>query len=321
MLGALLRRAPLIIALALVGGGIAAAWSLVVTPRFEATTRFAPGEASTSALPGGLASLASQFGGLSAAGGPRSLQFYAEVLTSRDLLETLLADSFPAPEDGAARPLIELLPVDGDSAARLEDAVVHLREQVLTVGVNDRTGIVGVTVVLPDGELAAQVANRLYDRFEQFNITMRRASAAERRRFAERELAAARTELQNAEAVLRDFLEGNRAGLDAPRLRFQQARLQRRIDVAQVVYQQMTQELTDARITESRDTPVFAVIQRAAPPARRSWPHRTRMTLLGLLAGGVLGALIAVALGTTAHARAVNPAAFRRFAQGGGHSS
>ena len=307
------RRLPLIFLLTLLGGGLAAVWSLVVTPRFEATTRFAPGDLGVSQLPGGLASLASQFGAGGPMGGPRSLQFYADVLESRDLLTRLLEDEFTGPADSTRATLLELLPVGGESSEQLEDGLELLREQVLVTTVDDRTGTVSLTVVMPSARLAADVANRLYQHFEAFNIEMRRTSASERRRFADRELATARADLQSAEGAMRDFLESNRGGLEAPRLTFQQYRLQRRIDVAQQVYSQMAQELTEAKIAEARDTPVFAVVQRAHAPARRSWPNRTRTTLMGALAGGAFGVLLAALLGTTGFARAIDPVGYDRF--------
>lgn len=315
VLAALVRSVRWLALGALIGGVVAAGYSLVVAPRYEATTRFAPGDPALNLLPGGLASLASQFGAGGLSGGTRSLQFYADVVKSPDLLRDLALDSFPDPKAPASRrPLVDLLPVSDDSLPyRLADAVEYLQDHAVSTTVNDRTGTVGLTVVMPSAELAAAVATRLYGELEAFNYEMRRSAAATRRIFAERELARARSELQTSEAELRHFLEANRGGLDVPRLAFQRARLQRRIDVAQVVYSQMTQELTEARIAESRDTPVFTVIQRATIPLRRSWPNRTRTTILGAIAGGVLAGVIVVLVRTRGVAFAVDPSGYGRF--------
>lgn len=307
---ALLRHARLLIFGVLLGGAIAAVWSLLATPRFSAATIFAPGDEPASALSSGLAALGSQFGAsFTMDEGTRSLQFYAELLKSHDLLAALASDSFPDPDaPGTRRPLTALLHQGGDSPGRtLDNAINFLRDKAIDVTTNDRTGMITMSVALASPTLAADVANQLYHRLEAFNTTMRQASATGRRRFAERELASARATLESAETEMRSFLERNRGGLDMPRLALERARLQRRIDVAQIAFSQMTQELAEAKIAEARDNPTFTVVQVAAPPLDRSYPVRTRMTILGAIVGGCLAALLIALRATSGSARAADP--------------
>jgi uncharacterized protein involved in exopolysaccharide biosynthesis len=139
---------------------------------------------------------------------------------------------------------------------------------------------------------------------------MRRSGATSRREFSERELAKARDNLDGTEAAMRNFLEQNRGGLDSPRLALQREQLQRRIDVAQIAYRQMTQELVEAKIAEARDTPVFTVVQRAAPPLDRAYPHRKRMIALGGIVGGCLAALGIALQANAGRVRELDPESF-----------
>jgi uncharacterized protein involved in exopolysaccharide biosynthesis len=311
----LARHGRLLVLGVLLGTAIAAAWSLLVREEYTATTIFAPGDQPSLALPSGLAALGSSFGGLPLDQGTRSPQFYTQVLTSRDLLAALATDSFPNAESpGTTKPLTEMLNLRGESPARtLDNTITFLQEKAIANAVDDRTGVITLTVTMPSSELAAAVANRLYHHLETFNYRMRRAGASARRVFAEQELQSARAELEAREGALRAFLEQNRGGLDMPRLSLERGRLQRRIDAAQIAFQQMTRELAEAKIAEARDTPVFTVIQRATPPLDRSFPVRTRVTILGAILGGCLMAVFVALRATSDRARAQDPEAFEQL--------
>jgi uncharacterized protein involved in exopolysaccharide biosynthesis len=310
LLAALVKHARFVIAGVLLGALLALVWSLVVREEFAATTIFAPGDQATPQLSGGLAALGTAFGaGLSLNQGSRSLQFYADVLEGHDLLAAVASDSFATPGSGdGPRPLSALLGQRGETPARVrENTISYLQKHSVATTVNDRTGVIALTVSAPDPELAAAVANRLYGHLEAFNFAMRRSGASSRREFAQRELDKAQSDLAAKEAAMRDFLERNRGGLNAPRLALEQGRLQRRIEVAQLAYRQMTQELVEAKIAEARDTPVFTVVQRAEPPLDRAYPNRKRMTTLGGILGGCLAALAIALYATAGRALALDP--------------
>ena len=317
---AVVRRAPLIVACALAGAVIAAVISLVVQERFQSSARIALEERSPMPGGSGLAALASQFGA-GALSGTRSLPFYADVVTGRDLLARLALDSFPDPADTLRRrPLVELLGVPGDTPERrLATAIDRLQLGAVTTATNERTGILTLTVELPSAALSAQVARRIYERLEQFNFATRRSAATERREFAEREVARTRAELAAAENEMRAFLEANRAGLDVPRLSFQRERIQRRVSTLSDVYQGLVNELQEARIAEVRDLPVFTLVQTPVVPLDRVFPKRKQMTVLGFLAGAALGVVVVALRATGWSVRRLDPdgyqdlrSAFRR---------
>jgi uncharacterized protein involved in exopolysaccharide biosynthesis len=287
---AALRYKWFILGCGAVGAVIAAGVSLVAAPRYRSTLAIALEERQSGPSAGGLAALASQFGAGSFIG-TRSLEFYAEVATGRDLLAQVAVDTFPVPEHpGQSRPLLEILHVPGKTRAqRIAAAVDGLRAGAVKTATDDRTGMITITVDLPYPALAAQVAARLHDHLEQFNADTRRSSASERRRFAEREFTRAQNELAATEGALRAFLEANRGGLDVPRLAYERQRLERRVRVAEDVYSNMARELQDAKIAEVRDLPVFTLVEAPEVPLQRAYPLRKRMTLLGLLLGLALG--------------------------------
>ncbi len=308
----IVSRWRLIAGCALVAAVVAAAWSLLQPPSYRASGTFALEEV-TMPDAGGLALLAGQLGGL--ANGGRSLQFHAQLLRGPTLLRQLASDSFAdpgAPE--ARRPLVELLDIDGETAEERQHAAVqYLSEEAIATSIDDQSGTITFDVNLPDADLAAAVAHRLFDRLVQYNLETRNSAASERLRFAERELARTRGDLLASENVLRDFLQANRGGLESPRLALKRGQLQRQVSVLGDVYTQLAAEVQQARIDEVRDTPVLTLVETPTAPLRRESPRRTRMTLVGLVLGGAAGIAWVVLSGVGRRLRELDPVAYDRL--------
>jgi uncharacterized protein involved in exopolysaccharide biosynthesis len=310
----LYRQKMLIAGCAAIGAIIAAVFSLLAAPRYRADAQIALEEHPTLPAAGGLAALASQFGA-SGFGGTRSLQFYASVVTGRDVLRRMAVDTFPDPaQGGRLRPLLDILGAPGNTPERrLAAAANMLRDGVVRTTTNDRTGTLAITAESRYPELSAQIVQRLYERLERFDFETRRTAAGERRRFAERELTRAQTALAATEDTLRAFLEANRSGLDVPRLRVGRQRLERRVQTAEDVYTNFVRELQEARIAEVRDLPAFTLVETPVVPLERVYPLRKRMTLLGLLLGTGVGIALAIARASGWSARLLDPAGYAQL--------
>ncbi len=121
----------------------------------------------------------------------------------------------------------------------------------------------------------------------------RQGQAAAERKFVERRLAAAGSDLRAAEDRLQNFLQTNREFARSSELSFQRERLQRDVNLQQQVFTSLTQSLEEVRIREVRDTPVITIVE---PPSVKSIPESRRpvpYTVLGLFMGAFVGALLA----------------------------
>ena len=99
LLNVLLRRWRIIVVLPFVAAVIAAAYSLTVTEIYTATTRFIPESGSQGSGLSGLAGMAAQLG-ISLGGGAsgnQSPEFYAEILTSREIVQRVLLSTYQDP--------------------------------------------------------------------------------------------------------------------------------------------------------------------------------------------------------------------------------
>ena len=290
----LVRRWRFLIMFPLASAALVGAVSLALRPVFTVTTSFTTdvGQGASSSSLGGLASLAGQLGITGLATSSVSPDFFAEVLKSRELLRATLLSRFRAPElpqADSSRTLLDLWAIRGvNDEARLDEGVRYLSRRVST-RVDKRAGIVTLQVEGRPATLAADVANRMVELLNQFNLDRRQSQSRAQRQFVGERLAQAERELHAAEADHLQFVQTNRRYETSPLLRFQEGRLARIVALRQEIFVTLSREYEQARIAEVRDTPVLTIIDRAIPPDRRSFPRRTVMVIAAFLLG-VLGA-------------------------------
>lgn len=293
VLAVLLRRRGTIVLTTILVTAAALAFTLLRADRFTTTASFRPqgSEGSTSQL----MALASQFGVSvpGASGEEASPAFYAELLSSREILSRLAGERFPVAGVGETS-LADLLEIEEDTEELREERVIDwLRETAVTVSTARETGTVTVSVETKWPDLSHSIATRLLDELTVFNMHTRQSQAASERKFIAARVDSARTELHAAEAELQTFLEANRQWDQSPLLQFQHDRLQREVTMRSSVLTTLVQAYDQARIQEVRDTPVITVLQSPfLPPG----PDDRRLLLaaaLGIVLGGMMGIVMA----------------------------
>ena len=264
--------APLIV------GAIGALAAFVWPKSWTATTSFVPEQslgsqnASLLGAIGGLGSLLGEAGGAGALAklkdGPTA-EFFADVLTSNELLSTTLRTPFPDPDAPATkRPLIDLIDVTGPTAERrFGNGLRKFRRKVLVV-ISRKSSIVNLSVTLSDPALSAAVANRMLAQLNLFNLERRQRSSTEQRRFAETRLLTAKSELDSVERARQSFLDANRSYYTSPRLMAQYDQLDRDVRVKEGILVGLTKTFEESRVAEVRDTPLITVVDTATPPDR-----------------------------------------------------
>jgi len=275
---------------------------LLLPPRYTATVTFVPEQRAPSRGGGaagggaGLVGLAGQLGiplGMDPTQSPR---FYAEVLTSRELLSRVLLTKFADPRHPAAGdsvPLLAILRVWGGiwgakSAADSLDRGVRKLARRVSARVDIQTYLVYLSVTTRYPDLSAAVATRFIEYLNEFNATKRESQARARRQFVEQRILDGARELHAAEDDLRRFHERNRAWQESPELSAEEGRLHMQVNILQEVYLTLRRDYEQARIEEVNDTPVITVVDPAVSPVRQSrW--REVLVLLAFVLGGVIG--------------------------------
>lgn len=301
----ILRGRRTIVQWAFGGAVVFAVISLIIPPTYVAHTAFIQAEPARGLLSGSLGALASRFGvGAGAAGeAALSLDYLQQTLLSQDVLDSVLLHPLyvarPAKVASGGVPRLQrdtveigaFLGIDDRNPAKRLDKVRRKALKKLSVGTDQKSGIVRVSAGLRDPYVAAAFVRALEEALNQFNLHTRQTVSRANRGFLEVRTQEAKDQLGDAEGHLRQFYETNRRIADAPGLQFEEGRLKRQVDLAQQIYLTLAQQLEQARIDEVKDTPVLTVIETATPPVRKTSPKRTILTLMGGFVGAVLALL------------------------------
>lgn len=293
VLAVLLRRRGTIVLMVVLCVAGALAYTFLRPDTYTTQTSFRPqgSEASASEL----LALAGQFGvNIPGVGGDElSPAFYAELLTSREILHRVADRSYTVEGMGSV-PLVDLLEIEEDTEPlRVEEAIEQLRDDLVSIQTGRETGILTLEVKTDWPDLSQAIADRLLEEIQVFNLETRRSQAAAERMFIEARVDSARVALNAAEDSMQVFLQANRRFEDSPELTFQRERLQREISRQQQVYTGLVQSFEQARIAEVRDTPVITVLQAPYFPPGPDDRSLLLALALGLVLGGMAGVVLA----------------------------
>jgi uncharacterized protein involved in exopolysaccharide biosynthesis len=268
--GTLWGRRYLILLITLVFGVCAAIYSLLLPVKFESSVLLAPiSDEGDSGKFAGVSSLVSQYGGLSALGGfnfsssNRKSEATA-TLQSRTLTETYIAEK-------------NLLPIlfakswdadnnrwkatDPKKIPTLWQANEFFDKSIRKLTEDKKTGLLTLTITWSDPNLAAEWANDLVARTNQY--LRQRASEQSNRNIA----------------YLNDQLTRTSV-----------------VELQRAIYGLIEAEIKKVMVAQGSDEYAFKVIDPAAVPERKSGPKRTLITVIGLFAGLILSLVLALAL-------------------------
>jgi uncharacterized protein involved in exopolysaccharide biosynthesis len=109
------------------------------------------------------------------------------------------------------------------------------------------------------------------------------------------------------EAKHRAFYEQNRLWRNSPDLIFEEKQLQRDEDQAADLYLSLQRQFESALLDEVNDAALITVVDSAVPPRKGQWPRYWLLLASTLVAGLILGFLVAGAQAILADWRARNP--------------
>lgn len=246
-----------------------------------------------------LAGIAGRIGiSLPASSSSRSPQFYAELIRSRSLLAAVTGTEYSVGGDGPedderTGTLVEFFEVEGEtSAERKEKAIERLREKI-AIETDPETGIVKFTASTEYPELSHQIADRVLDLVNRFDLEQRQTQAGNEREFLASRLDEAREELRAVEDSLRRFVEENRRYQESPQLQLEYDRLRRQVDFKQQVTTSLVQSLEQARIREVQSTPVVTLVDPPVVPVEEDRRYLILKLLGVMVVGGGLAIIVA----------------------------
>jgi uncharacterized protein involved in exopolysaccharide biosynthesis len=318
-LGAVLLRWRRTIVIApLVTGLMVVAVTLLAPKKYTTTLSFTPvasGPAGLSA--GALASLAGQFGvALPTTEPSSSPEFYAYLMRSdgvaRDLVESRYTINVEG--DSVVGTIIDLYEIDeGTPGKTLFEAMRVLRTKIITISFDSRTSIVSAEIRSKWPDLSLEIASRLLQLVDSFNLQSRQSLAGLESRFLVGRLDTARAELRAAENAQQEFLLRNRSYERDPVLLFEHNRLQRELATRQDVFSVLTQSYEQARLAAVHNTPTVSLVERPRLALRFDRRHTLPKLLAGMFTGFVLALGYILLVDSLARVRLQAPDSYSRF--------
>ncbi|HEY8831895.1 MAG TPA: GNVR domain-containing protein [Gemmatimonadaceae bacterium] len=290
---------------------------IFIPPVYRSRASFVANSSASSKLASGLGSGAGALGGLAATLGmgssldpSESPNFYIQLIQSRELLTRLLNSRFAdprsdPPKDSAV--LLDLLRIRQKDPQRKLELGIKQMEKDIVGGFDSKTSLVWIDVDAEWPQLSAAVANRTIELVTAFNKEQRTSRARTKRLFLEGRVNLARTQLQAVEARHRSFLDQNRQWRSSPELTFEEKQIQRDEDQAGDLYLTLQRQFEAALLDEVNDAALITVVDSAVPPRKAQWPRYLLLLASTLIAGLILGFLVAGAGAVLDDWRARNP--------------
>lgn len=286
-LKASLRR-PLKVAMAV---GVATALVTLFMPNYyRSEARLLPVEAKGAGNLGNLAAAAAAFG-VSVPGGEGTDANFVDVVNSRWLREQLVRTEFHyhlrSWRFGADRLHKDTL-YDYLDEKNMDRALKELGK-VLSASRDLKSKIITISAETKSPELSQQIVQRAQQLLDDFNLQKTHTRGGEKAAFAEARLQEARHRQDEAEAVLRRFLEVNRNYQTSadPAVRLEGNRLENEFRLRQQLVTTLAMNREQALLEEKNDIPILNVLDPGNLPIDKSKPSRSVIVVLAALLVGM----------------------------------
>lgn len=169
-----------------------------------------------------------------------------------------------------------------------EWGVIEKLQDLISVEIGKETGIVSVTVTMPEDYLAADVADQVTGQLVDYIKEYRTEKAKEDLSFIQERLNEALQRFEKAQEALATFRDQSHGQL-TEMARTHEQRLQSEYDLAYNVYSSMAQRLEEAKIKLQEETPVVKVLEPAYVPKDKSAPKRKLILVVSVFLGMFMG--------------------------------
>ena len=190
-------------------------------------------------------------------------EIYQNLISSETVLQDVIYGKYLTEEFPDSVNLIqyfEMDETDDNPAIQKRKNFLKLYEIFLkkrmSTDVDRMTKILNVTVTMPEGQLSADVANKLTQSLDLYVRTQRKSYATEQSFYLEKRTSQIKDSLVIAEDKLKNFREQNRITSQSPNLLLEQGRLMRNVEILQTVFIELTKQLEIAKIDQIKDAPV-----------------------------------------------------------------
>ena len=169
------------------------------------------------------------------------------------------------------------------SDKELDEAILQLDE---LIGVKEEiSGLISVTVLMQDPQLASDIANYIAEYVKNFISVEQKREATRNRAFIEKQMEEAKSQNEKSEDLLTEFRKRNPLRLDTPSIEMIRERLESAVEENRAVYITLRQQFEIAKIDEAKEKLLINILDTAEPAVKKAKPKRTLIVALSFFAG------------------------------------
>ena len=146
-----------------------------------------------------------------------------------------------------------------------EVAVINILRQKITASLDEESGIVSVSVTLPDNIAAAAVTEYTITELTDYLTEYRTEKKLRDLTFVEEQLAKAEARFEEAQLTLAGFRDSNQGILSA-KAQTEEQRLNSEYQIAFNLYNSLTQQYEEAKLKVQEGTPMFKTLEAVQVP-------------------------------------------------------
>lgn len=193
---------------------------------------------------------------------------------------------------GAILPKKELMTaVPGEAKASMvlnlskeQRSVIGTLKQSITASLDEQSGIVSVSVTLPDNVAAAAVTEYTITELTEYLTEYRTEKVLRDLTFVEEQLVTAEARFEEAQITLAEFRDSNQGTLSA-RVQTEEQRLNSEYQIAFNLYNGLTQQYEEAKLKVQEETPVFKTLEAIQIPLEDETSGATILLVFIMLSG------------------------------------
>jgi len=218
------------------------------------------------------------------------------IMTGWELLDTLLSRRYITSSNDEIT-LEQFLEGSSEEEGKIDPKVrerhrKQLVDSILSLEVDEMTGVSTLHVTLSDPAIAAEVASSAVDEIQKVSRSIFTGRAHEQAMFIADRIEDIQERLQKAESELVEFREQNRIANQSPQLKLEEERLIRKVQLNEHLFITLKTQEELARIDEAKNTSMLSILDKPTRPLSPSGPKRLLLAAFAFL--GVLSLFVVV---------------------------
>ena len=188
------------------------------------------------------------------------------------------------------------LPSGGFQSEKIDketyEAILELNELISVK--EEISGLISVTVLMEDPQLASDIANYIAEYVKSFISIEQKREASRNKIFVKNQMEEAKSQTENSEDSLTDFRKNHPLRLDTPSIEMMRERLESTVEENRAVYITLRQQFEIAKIDEAKERLLINILDTAEPAVKKAKPKRTLIVILSLFGGFILAIPFAI---------------------------